>query len=63
MPFESNPEELMNRRKFVKTLPALTLLAGNTAGLAQEAAHVESALKPIPLPKPEATGASRCWRP
>jgi hypothetical protein len=46
----------MNRRTFVKTLPALTLLAGATAGAAQEGLQAEGGLKPIMLPKPEKDG-------
>ena len=51
----------MNRRTFVKTLPALTVLAGTAAGFAQEAAKPDKELKPIVLPKPETRGANRCW--
>jgi nitroreductase len=46
----------MNRRTFVKTLPALTILAGTASGLAQEAAGTASDLQPITLPKPETDG-------
>jgi hypothetical protein len=46
----------MNRRTFVKTLPALTVLAGTAAGLAQEAAKPDKELKPIVLPKHETEG-------
>jgi hypothetical protein len=46
----------MNRRTFVKTLPALTLLAGTGAGLAQESSGSTPELKPISLPKPETDG-------
>ncbi len=48
----------MNRRTFVKTLPALTLLAGGATGLAraQDAAAPSPDLNPIPLPKPETDG-------
>jgi nitroreductase len=46
----------MNRRTFVKTLPAVTLLAGAAPGLAQDASSAAQALEPISLPKPEADG-------
>ena len=46
----------MNRRTFVKTLPALTLLAGTTAGFAQDAPKPDKELKTIVLPKPETDG-------
>jgi nitroreductase len=46
----------MNRRTFVKALPALTLLAGSAIGLAQGAASPAAELKPILLPKPETEG-------
>lgn len=46
----------MNRRTFVKTLPALTLLAGTGAGLAQESSGSTPELKPITLLKPETEG-------
>lgn len=46
----------MNRRTFVKTLPALTVLASTGAGLAQDALKSDSDLKPIALPKPEMDG-------
>ena len=41
----------MKRRAFVKTVPALTLLAGATASAAQD-------LQPITLPKPEKDGGT-----
>jgi hypothetical protein len=46
----------MNRRTFVKTVPALAVLAGSTSGLAQEAAKSVPELQPITLPKPEKDG-------
>ena len=46
----------MNRRTFVKTLPALTVLASSAAGLAQDALKSDVELKPIMLPKPETDG-------
>lgn len=46
----------MNRRTFVQTLPALTVLASGAAALAQQAASPASNLAPIALPKPEADG-------
>ncbi len=39
----------MDRRTFVKTVPALAMLAGGSSGLAEE-------LPPISLPKPEKGG-------
>jgi hypothetical protein len=46
----------MNRRTFVTTLPALTVLAGTAPGLAQEPAKTVADLQPIALPKPEKDG-------
>jgi hypothetical protein len=43
----------MNRRTFVKTLPALTVLASTTAGLAQDTPKTTQDLKPVTLPKPD----------
>ena len=46
----------MDRRTFVKTLPALTVLAGAAASFAQEPPAAAPALQPIALPKPEKDG-------
>ena len=46
----------MNRRTFVKTLPALTVLASITAGFAQDTPKAPQDLKPITLPKPDMDG-------
>ncbi len=46
----------MNRRTFVKTLPALAVLAGTAAGSAQAPGGRDQTLKPITLPKPETDG-------
>jgi hypothetical protein len=46
----------MNRRTFVKTLPALAVLAGAAAGSGQDSPKPEPELKPILLPKPETDG-------
>jgi hypothetical protein len=46
----------MNRRTFVKALPALTVLASTTAGLAQDTPSPTRDLKPITLPKPGMDG-------
>ena len=46
----------MNRRTFVRTLPALTVLAGTTTGFAQETSATTTELSPIALPKPETDG-------
>ncbi len=46
----------MNRRKFVKTLPALTLMAGSVSCFAQTTAKATPDLPPIPLLKPETDG-------
>ncbi len=46
----------MNRRTFVKTLPALAVLAGPASGPAQESAKPAAELQPIVLPKPEKDG-------
>jgi len=48
----------MNRRAFVKTLPALTVLASATAGLAQVNFDAGGSLQTIALPKPEADGGT-----
>ena len=39
----------MNRRTFIRTVPALAVLAGAASGSAQD-------LQPITLPKPETDG-------
>ena len=46
----------MNRRTFVKTLPALAVLAGTAAGSAQNSTKPGQELMPITLPKPETDG-------
>ncbi len=46
----------MNRRTFVKSLPALTVLAGTASGFAQETSGSTPALQPIPLLKPQTDG-------
>ncbi len=46
----------MNRRTFVKTLPALAVLAGTAVNGAEDAAATGQTLKPIILPKPETEG-------
>jgi hypothetical protein len=46
----------MNRRTFVKTLPALTLLATTAARSAEDAVNPGQGLAPIILPKPETDG-------
>ena len=46
----------MNRRTFVKTLPALTALASAATGFAQETPAATADLPPISLPKPETDG-------
>jgi hypothetical protein len=46
----------MNRRTFVKSLPALTLLAGGATSFAQESAKPTQVLLPVTLPKPEKDG-------
>jgi nitroreductase len=46
----------MNRRTFVKSLPALTVLATASASLAQGSPTTAGDLEPIPLPKPETEG-------
>jgi nitroreductase len=45
----------MNRRKFVKTIPAMTVLAGSVSGLAMNS-HGSMELQPIILPAPEKDG-------
>jgi hypothetical protein len=46
----------MNRRTFVKSLPAFTVLAGSASTFAQEAAGGAGDLKPITLVKPQTEG-------
>ena len=46
----------MNRRTFVKTLPALAVLAATASASAQDAPNPDQTLKPITLPKPETDG-------
>jgi hypothetical protein len=46
----------MNRRSFVATLPALTVLAGAAVSMAQEPPGPSGGLNPILLPKPETDG-------
>lgn len=49
----------MDRRMFLKSVPALAVLAGRASSLAEEAASapaVAAELKPITLPKPEKDG-------
>lgn len=46
----------MNRRTFVKTLPALTVLSSTGTTLAQDSTAPTKALEPIVLPKPEPDG-------
>jgi nitroreductase len=46
----------MNRRTFVKTLPALAVMASVSTGDAQETANPAKDLKAISLPKPETDG-------
>jgi nitroreductase len=49
-------EHHMNRRTFVKTLPAVAMLAGAASSLAQEASSPAQDLQPITLPKPQTDG-------
>jgi hypothetical protein len=46
----------MNRRTFLKTLPALTVLTGTTSSFTQEASSSSQELQPITLPKPQTDG-------
>ncbi len=46
----------MNRRTFVKALPALAMLAGSAASSAQVSAKPDAEFKAIKLPKPEPDG-------
>ncbi len=46
----------MNRRTFVKSLPALTALAATATSAAQETAATKAELSAIALPKPETDG-------
>jgi hypothetical protein len=53
---KNTSKKVMNRRTFVKTLPALTVLAGAGTSLAQEPSSPSQDLTPIALPKPEMDG-------
>ena len=46
----------MNRRTFVKTLPALTVLAGTASSFGQAVSSTTPDLQPITLPKPQTDG-------
>jgi len=46
----------MNRRTFVKSLPALTVLAGTASAIAQAAPGSPRELEPISLLKPQNDG-------
>ncbi len=46
----------MDRRTFIKVLPALTVLADAVPGIAEEPAQPTTNLPPITLPKPEKDG-------
>jgi invasion protein IalB len=46
----------MDRRTFVKTVPAMAVLAGSVSGLAQESATPAGEMQPIVLPRPEKDG-------
>jgi nitroreductase len=46
----------MNRRTFVKSLPALTVLASTTVGFTQDTPKAPQDLKPITLPRPDMDG-------
>jgi hypothetical protein len=46
----------MDRRTFMKTMPAMAVLAGSVSSLAQESAKPAAELQPIVLPKPEKDG-------
>ena len=48
----------MNRRTFVRTLPAVAMMAGTAASPAQEASSGTQDLQPIALPKPETDGGT-----
>ena len=51
----------MDRRTFIKTLPALTVLADAVPSIAKEPAA--STLQPIILPKPRKMAVNRSWLP
>jgi len=46
----------MNRRKFVKTIPAITMLIGTGTGISRQTSNTVRILQPITLPKPEKDG-------
>jgi hypothetical protein len=48
----------MNRRTFVKTLPALTVLAGTASSFGPEASRPSQDPQPITLPKPQTDGGN-----
>lgn len=52
---QTRRNKIMNRRRFVQTLPALAVLGGTLSGLAQEKSNSPS-LSPISLPKPQMEG-------
>jgi nitroreductase len=46
----------MKRRKFVKTIPAITMLIGTGTGISRQTSNTVRTLQPIILPKPEKDG-------
>ena len=46
----------MDRRKFVKTIPAITMLVGTGSGFSRQTSNTVPTLQPIMLPKPEKDG-------
>ncbi len=46
----------MNRRTFVKSLPAVTVLASSVSPFAQDTSGTPQELQPVSLPKPESDG-------
>ncbi|MFC1738591.1 nitroreductase family protein [Planctomycetota bacterium] len=46
----------MNRRTFIKALPAFTVLAATTSNFAQKVAGLVQDMQPITLPKPQTDG-------
>ena len=46
----------MNRRTFVKTIPAITMLVGTGSAFSRQTANTVRALQPITLPEPEKSG-------
>jgi hypothetical protein len=49
-------EDKMDRRTFVKTLPAISMLIGTGTGISRQISDTDQVLQPIMLPKPQKNG-------